>query len=108
MKENEFRLALVEGLEPQPGYMAALTENKDAPNPLYDGVGCTIQYLRFQDLCKQDTPNQLNGHPNPCNASARVSEQYPQISYTRPAVDWSHGNQSRTGGFSGNTAVACD
>ncbi|MBK7382868.1 MAG: PQQ-dependent sugar dehydrogenase [Flavobacteriales bacterium] len=103
-----FGWPLFEGLEPQPGYMAALTENKDAPNPLYDGVGCTIQYLRFQDLCKQDTPNQLNGHPNPCNASAQIPNSIPKFFHSRPAVDWSHGNQSRTGGFSGNTAVTYD
>mgnify|MGYP003381573420 CR=1 FL=1 len=27
---------------------------------------------------------------------------------SRPAIDWAHGNQSRSGGFSGNTAVTYD
>jgi len=100
-----FGWPLFEGLTPHAGYMAALTANLDMPNPLYDGVNCTIQYLRFQDLLKQDTPIHLNGHPNPCNGVVQIPSGIPKYFHERPVVDWLHGTQSRCGGFSGSTAV---
>ncbi|MBK8227291.1 MAG: PKD domain-containing protein [Flavobacteriales bacterium] len=103
-----FGWPLFEGLTPHTGYMNALTANLDVPNPLYDGVNCTIQYLRFQDLLKQDTPIHLNGHPNPCNPAVQIPSAIPTHFHSRPVVDWLHGNQSRCGSFDGNTAVTYD
>ena len=100
-----FGWPLFEGLTPHTGYTNALTANLDVPNPLYDGVSCTIPYLRFQDLLKQDTPIHLNGHPNPCDPSVQIPNAIPKHFHSRPVVDWLHGNQSRCGGFSGNSAV---
>lgn len=103
-----FGWPLFEGLTPHTGYMNALTANLDVPNPLYDGVNCTLQHLRFQDLLKQDTPVHLNGHPNPCNPAVQIPNAIPKHFHARPVVDWLHGNQSRCGGFSGSTAITYD
>ena len=100
-----FGWPLFEGLTPHTGYTAALTPNQDMPNPLYDGVNCTIPYLRFQDLLKQDTPIHLNGHPNPCNGAVQIPGAIPTYFHARPVVDWQHGTQSRCGGFDGSSAV---
>ena len=101
-----FGWPLFEGLTPQSGYMAALTANQDMPNPMYDGVNCTIPYFRFQDLLKQDTPIHLNGHPNPCNGAVQIPASVPKYFHSRPVVDWLHGTQSRCGTFDGSTATA--
>jgi PKD repeat protein/glucose/arabinose dehydrogenase len=103
-----FGWPMYEGMDPINGYMAALTTNLDVSNPLYDGVGCTLQYLRFQDLLKQDTPIHLNGHPNPCNSAVQIPNSITKFYHARPAIDWRHGNQSRCGAFTGNTAVTYD
>lgn len=103
-----FGWPLFEGMDAQSGYQAALTANLDAPNPLYDGLNCTVQHFRFQDLLKQDTPVHLNGHPNPCDANQQVPNSIPHFYHSRPAIDWRHGNQSRCAGFSGSTAVTYD
>ncbi|MFN3876196.1 MAG: PKD domain-containing protein, partial [Flavobacteriales bacterium] len=103
-----FGWPLFEGLTPHNGYTSALTANLDVPNPLYDGINCTIQYLRFQDLLKQDTPIHLNQHPNPCNPAVQIPNSIPKFFHARPVIDWLHGNQSRCGGFSGSAAVTYD
>lgn len=103
-----FGWPLFEGMDAQGGYQAALTANLDAPNPLYDGLNCTVQHFRFQDLCKQDSPVHLNGHPNPCDANQQVPNSTPHFYHARPAIDWRHGNQSRCAGFSGGNAVSYD
>lgn len=103
-----FGWPIFEGGEQNDGYMNAVTYNQDAPNPLYGIGGCTQQYFYFQDLIKQDTPIHLNGHPNPCNTSAQIPSGIPHFFHSRPAIDWQHGNRSRSMGFSGNTAVTYD
>ncbi|MBK7946974.1 MAG: PQQ-dependent sugar dehydrogenase [Flavobacteriales bacterium] len=45
-----FGWPMFEGLTPHSGYMSTLTPNLDVPNPLYDGVNCTTQYLRFRSV----------------------------------------------------------
>jgi PKD repeat protein/glucose/arabinose dehydrogenase len=103
-----FGWPLFEGMEAQVNYTGALTENLDALNPLYDGINCTQQYLRFVDLLKQDTPIHLNGHPNPCDASTQIPNTVPKHFHARAGVDWSHGNQSRVAGFNGAQAASFD
>lgn len=105
---TNFGWPLYEGMEAQTSYMAALTENKDAPNPSYDGITCSLPYYRFQDLLKQDIPVQVNGHPDPCNNAVQIPNSTRKFFHTRPAIDWVHGNQSRCGAFSGSTAVTFD
>jgi PKD repeat protein/glucose/arabinose dehydrogenase len=103
-----FGWPLYEGMEAQQSYMNAQTQNQDAPNPLFDGLTCSQQFFRFMDLLKQDTPIHLNGHPNPCDASVQVPNTIPKFFHARPAIDWFHGNRSRTPGFSGGNAVTFD
>ena len=105
---SNFGWPIFEGLEPQVSYSVALIENKDVPNPLYDGINCTQRYLRFQDLIKQASPNHVNGHPNPCNSNVQIPNSIPTFYHERPAIDWMHGNRSRCGAFNGNNAVTFD
>lgn len=42
-----FGWPLFEGMDPMNSYMNTPTYNMDAPNPLYDGINCTIPYFRF-------------------------------------------------------------
>ena len=102
-----FGWPIYEGMEASV-YATMFTENKDVPNPLYDGINCTLPNLRFQDLLVQDKPTHTNGHPNPCNPAVQIPNGIPKFFHSRPAVDWKHGNQSRCGAFSGNTAVTFD
>ncbi|MDQ3101096.1 MAG: PQQ-dependent sugar dehydrogenase, partial [Bacteroidota bacterium] len=67
-----FGWPLFEGSDPLVSYMNALKANKDAPNPLYDGVTCTQQFFNFQDLIKQASPVHLNAHPNPCLPQVQI------------------------------------
>ncbi|MBL8009684.1 MAG: PQQ-dependent sugar dehydrogenase [Flavobacteriales bacterium] len=104
-----FGWPLFEGMTPLNSYMNTLTYNMDAPNPLYDGINCTLPYFRFQDLCKQDTPIHLNGHPNPCNSGVQIPNTVHKFYHARPVIDWRHGqNWARTATFNGSTATATD
>ncbi len=100
-----FGWPLFEGMEPIASYTNALTENRDAPNPLFDGLSCTQEYLRFVDLLKQDTPIHLNGHPNPCNPQQQIPNIIPKHFHARAGIDFSHGNRSRSAGFENGQAV---
>ncbi|MBL7985970.1 MAG: PQQ-dependent sugar dehydrogenase, partial [Flavobacteriales bacterium] len=103
-----FGWPLFEGMEANPLYMASPTANQDAPNPLFGLAGCTQQFFNFQDLLKQDTPDHTNQHPNPCGGAVQVPAEIPHFIHARPAIDWSHADQSRSGGYSGSTAVTFD
>jgi PKD repeat protein/glucose/arabinose dehydrogenase len=103
-----FGWPIFEGFEAHPGYSADITSNLDMPNPLYDGFGCTTQYFNFQELLKQDSPEHVDAHPNPCNANEQVPNSVPVFFHARPSVDWLHGNRSRCGAFSGSDPVTFD
>lgn len=105
---QNFGWPMFEGMEAHAGYMAALTENRDCPNPIFNGTSCTLPYFRFQDLLKQDTPIHLNGHPNTCNPAIQVPNSTPKFFHARPSIDWQHGNRSRCGAFNGSSAVTFD
>lgn len=103
-----FGWPLFEGMNAHAGYTALSTANQDAPNPLYGVGGCNTQFFPFKALLQQATPSHANGHPNPCNAAVQVPTNIPHFFHARPAIDWLHGNQSRSGGFNGNDAVTYD
>ena len=100
-----FGWPLFEGFEVNTYYWNVPVANRDAPNPLYNGAYCDQQFFTFQSLIKQATPDHLNAHPNPCDASVQIPNTIPKHFHARPAIDWRHGNQSRCGGFVGNTPV---
>ena len=103
-----FGWPLFEGFDPHTGYSAMAVQNRDAPNPLYNGVNCTQEYFTFQDLIKQATPVHLNAHPNPCDPLVQIPNSIPKHFHARPSIDWRHGNRSRCGSFNGNTAITFD
>ena len=83
---------LFEGLTRQEDYVAALTENRDAPNPLYDGVTCLQQYFYFQDLIKQEREDHNPSFRNPCDNSVAIPPTTPTFMHRRPRLEWSHWN----------------
>jgi len=100
---------LYEGLSPHDPFIAHLTANQDAPNPLFNVNGCTQQYFNFQDLFKQATPTGTATFANPCNPAQAIPASIPTFVQTRPLLDWQHGaGPSRTGTFSGGTASTAD
>ena len=103
-----FGWPLFEGMDPHTGYWNAVTANLDAPNPLYDGVNCTIPHYRFQDLLIQETQVHPKPFPNPCDANYQIPQWTPRFMHTRPPIDFRHGNQSRCAAWNGTTAVSYD
>jgi PKD repeat protein/glucose/arabinose dehydrogenase len=103
-----FGWPLWEGLEPHPAYTASLTPNRDAPNPLFNGVTCTQQYFHFQDLLKQVPPASIGTHPNPCDPSQQIPLSIFPTTHARPIIDWFHGNRSRCGAFDGMQGITFD
>jgi glucose/arabinose dehydrogenase len=83
---------LFEGLTRQDDYTAALTENRDAPNPLYDGVTCQQQYFFFQDLLKQEREDHNPTFRNPCDKTVVIPPSTPTFMHRRPRLEWSHNN----------------
>ena len=94
-----------EGQLVRPEYNNQAIDNRDAPNPLYNGTSCTRQFFRFNELIKQDTLA-TPSWPNPCNASQQITSADVFL-HSRPALDWQHDvDASRFAAFSGTTAVA--
>ncbi len=105
---QNFGWPLYEGMESNTGFMSALVQNVDAPNPRFGQDGCTQQYFNYNELIVQDSPLHLNAHPNPCDPGLQVPVNIPTFFHRRPSVDWEHSNRSRSGGFNGNVAVTYD
>ncbi|MCC6840675.1 MAG: PQQ-dependent sugar dehydrogenase [Flavobacteriales bacterium] len=105
---QNFGWPLFEGMDAQAGYVAALTQNQDAPNPLYGQGGCSKAYFDFQDLIVQETPTHPAGLPNPCDPDQLIPPNIAVFMHSRPVLDWAHGFQSRCSAFNGGSAVAYD
>jgi glucose/arabinose dehydrogenase len=100
-----FGWPLFEGQDSQSEYSSPAVENRDAPNPLYDGRTCNRPFFYFRELLKQDTAG-TPAWTNPCRAATPITT-VDVFLHQRPALDWIHGqDQSRFPAFSGTTAVA--
>jgi glucose/arabinose dehydrogenase len=97
---------IFEGLDPHPGYSTNTPFNLEELNPLFGQNGCTQQYLKFEDLLKQETsPAQIIY--NPCSGSIPLAGNQARYVHSRPALDWQHGaNNARSGTFNNGAAVA--
>ncbi len=103
-----FGWPLFEGMENAASYASALTENRDQPNPLFNGTSCTVPYFRFSDLLKQDQVGHVNGHPNPCDPAQQVPLSVPRFFHARPSIDWQHGDRSRCAAFQAGAPITYD
>jgi glucose/arabinose dehydrogenase len=74
-----------EGLDPQPLWIANLT----APNPLFNGTTCTIQYFTFVDLIVQETLG-TPSWPNPCNPAVQIPASIPRFVNRRAGLTYAH------------------
>ncbi len=88
---QNFGWPVFEGIQVQPSYANVNVQNRDAPNPLYPGSGCS-QYFNFTDLLAQNTSVASNQppFPNPCNLSQKIPSAIPQFLVTPPVLDWEH------------------
>ena len=98
---------LFEGLTAQGGYTQAVTENRDAPNPLFGSGGCSRAYFTFQELLAQEQKDHNPAFPNPCNTSQSIAPATPTFMHHRPLLEWRHGSspQTRVPIFNGNLAA---
>ncbi len=105
---QNFGWPLYEGIDPNTSYQATNTQNLDAPNPLFGTGACTRQYFYFKELLKQATLDTSIHFMNPCNSSVQIPANIPVFFHERPDIDWKHGNQSRTPGYSGLNSTSFD
>ncbi|MPZ20460.1 MAG: DUF1349 domain-containing protein [Luteitalea sp.] len=92
-----------EGMTEQSDYWNRDTPNMDAPNPLFDGTGCTQEYFYFRDLIVQDTLDAVS-FPNPCNAAEQITTADVFV-HTRPVIDSHHTQENaRWATYNGNVA----
>jgi glucose/arabinose dehydrogenase len=105
---QNFGWPVYQGYDLDPNYFAAKQYNFDAPNPLFGSGGCNKPYFTFHELIQNPTANGLVSFPNPCNVAVQIPSTVKKFVHARPVIDYFHGNQSRTGIFSGNTASVID
>ncbi|HTH06769.1 MAG TPA: PQQ-dependent sugar dehydrogenase, partial [Ilumatobacteraceae bacterium] len=100
-------------------YWDTPTPNPDAKNPLASQPGCTVPFLRFQDLIIQETHNPANppSWPNPCNPSVQIPDswvdpsdgklyRYEKFIHSRPPISWRISAAVATFDASGNPTFA--
>jgi glucose/arabinose dehydrogenase len=75
-----------EGLVTASSYPGRAVPNLDAPNPLFDGVTCTQEFLFFNDLLVQDTLGEPSW-PNPCDPSQQIPADL-TFMHARPVMAW--------------------
>ncbi len=75
-----------EGLTSAVGYPATQTANLDAPNPLFNGGSCAVEFFKFTDLIVQETLN-TPSWPNPCDAGQQIPAALTSM-HTRAVLAW--------------------
>ena len=78
-----------EGFDLQGDYSQIRVPNLDAPNPLYNGTSCTLQYFTFNDLIVQETPGPPSW-PNPCNPAVQIPSSIPRFMNRRAGLTYGH------------------
>ncbi len=74
-----------EGFDLQPQYSPIRVPNPDAPNPLFNGTSCTLQFFAFNDLIVQDTLDPPSW-PNPCNPAVQIPASIPRFMNRRAGL----------------------
>lgn len=67
-------------------------ENRDEPNPLYNGTTCTRQYFYFRELLRNENIDQDKTVYNPCNPAQPIGSGN-RYYHKRPSLEWSHAHQ---------------
>lgn len=91
-----FGWPMFEGFERKWDFYWTDDPNFDLPNPLYDGVNCTIEYIHFQDIVAEAMLNEpIFG--NPCNEEV-VIDYTPTFIHERPIIAWNNQQWNEGGG----------
>ncbi|MGH9163156.1 MAG: PQQ-dependent sugar dehydrogenase [Vicinamibacteraceae bacterium] len=100
---QNFGWPVFEGMTAHSGYRNRNTPNMDAPNPLFDGSGCTQQYFYFRNLIVQDRLGPAS-FPNPCNSAVQITTADVFV-HARPIIDTHHTqNNARWATYNGTVA----
>lgn len=83
-----FGWPIYEGMKSRWQYSSRKTENKDVPNPIYDGGNCGREFYYFQELLSQATENSLD-LPNPCSPTLQIDQSL-TFEHERPILTWSN------------------
>ncbi len=86
---RNFGWPLYEGMARPTAYASASTENKDAPNPLFDGASCQAEHFTFAELLAEDSLT-VPMFPNPCDPKTMIPPGF-TFMHTRPVLDYRHG-----------------
>ncbi len=78
---------LYEGIDKIPVYYDQITENLDAPNPMFD-TNCNQEYYNFQDLIQQPQAPLNPPFLNPCDSDMEIN--VPSFYHHPPALAWKH------------------
>ncbi|MCZ6698832.1 MAG: PQQ-dependent sugar dehydrogenase [Planctomycetota bacterium] len=99
---------LFEGLEWASSFPGIQVDNRDAPNPLFDGSSCLQEFFYFTDLIRQDGVAAPT-FPNPCEPSVEIPSELAWV-HQRPALEHRHNVESaRIPGFDNEgIAIAID
>ncbi|MEM7229496.1 MAG: PQQ-dependent sugar dehydrogenase [Planctomycetota bacterium] len=81
---------IFEGLVHRDVFANANVLNEDVPNPLFDGVTCTQEFLKFRELIVQATESGVGSFPNPCDAGQQLPSSVPTFVHHRPALEIGH------------------
>ncbi|MEO1258253.1 MAG: PQQ-dependent sugar dehydrogenase [Bacteroidota bacterium] len=83
---QNFGWPMYEGFERKQNYISRNTENKDAPNPLFNNGNCEEEFFLFSDLL---LPPSLPGtflFKNPCDTTQLIPENIPTFVHERPVM----------------------
>ena len=83
---------LFEGLTPSSGFPGTQVANLDAPNPLFDGLGCNQEHFHFTDLLAPDSTFPPSW-PNPCDPLQAIPSAF-TFQHHSAVLDWRHGIDS--------------
>ncbi|MGQ0554222.1 MAG: PQQ-dependent sugar dehydrogenase [Planctomycetota bacterium] len=95
-----------EGYEVTP-FGSGPVQNKDAPNPLYNGPAgsCPQPFFFFRDLLVEDSAL-APFWPHPCQPALPVSTSAPLFTHRRPALAWVHDGSAFAPSFDVRGAAA--
>ncbi|MFN0275827.1 MAG: PKD domain-containing protein, partial [Chitinophagales bacterium] len=93
-----------EGMELQVGYDVSSADNRDAPNPLFNGSTCNDKFFDFKHLIVQETLLPPI-YSNSCEPLITIPPTINLFQNKRPVMDWAHNAvETRVATFTGTTA----
>ncbi len=93
---QNFGWPLYEGLDDRWQYYYQRIYNRSAPNPAYDGLSCTEEYLAFNDLIVNPRAGCEPVFPNPCRSFEKIPDSFPRFVHEPPLLTYRNGPDGST------------